>query len=63
MDTLVSFYTRSPCGFDIEFGAGGERLGDEFVQRDPSNSELWGHKLLTRGWAPTVESATPKVSV
>ena len=55
MDSLVSFYMRSPSGFDIEFGAGGERLGYDFVQRDPSNSELWGHKMLTRGWATTVQ--------
>src|SRR5260221_5565611 len=26
MDTLVSFYMRTPSGFDIEFGAGGELL-------------------------------------
>jgi hypothetical protein len=54
MDTLVSFYMRSPSGFDIEFGTGGEQLGDDFVQQDPSSSELWGHKLLMKGWAPTV---------
>src|SRR3984957_10272605 len=34
MDTLVSFYMRSPSGFDIEFGAGGEQLGPDFVQQD-----------------------------
>lgn len=55
MDTLVSFYMRSPSGFDIEFGAGGELLGDDFVQVNPSHSEVWGHKPVLKGWAPTVE--------
>jgi extradiol dioxygenase len=54
MDTLVSFYMRSPSGFDIEFGAGGELLGDDFVQVNPSHSEVWGHKSVLKGWAPTV---------
>jgi extradiol dioxygenase len=53
-DTLVSFYMRSPTGFDIEFGAGGERLDDTFVQTNPSSSEAWGHKFVADGWAPTV---------
>ena len=56
MDALVSFYMRTPSGFDMEFGAGGALLDDDFVQLDPSNPELWGHKQLIRGWAPTVLS-------
>jgi extradiol dioxygenase len=56
MDTLVSFYMRTPSGFDIEFGAGGLRLGDDFVQQDPAHSELWGHKPVLKGWAPTVQN-------
>jgi hypothetical protein len=54
MDTLVSFYMRSPSGFDIEFGAGGQLLDDDFVQVNPSHSEAWGHKPVLQGWAPTV---------
>ncbi len=38
MDTLVSFYMRSPSGFDIEFGAGGALLGDDFVQVNQSGA-------------------------
>ena len=56
MDALVSFYMRTPSGFDMEFGAGGALLDDDFAQLDPSNPELWGHKQLIRGWAPTVLS-------
>lgn len=56
MDTLVSFYMRSPTGFDIEFGAGGVVLDDEaFVQVNPSTPEVWGHKFVAQGWAPTVK--------
>jgi extradiol dioxygenase len=56
MDTLVSFYMRSPTGFDIEFGAGGVVLDDEtWVQENPSAAEVWGHKFVAQGWAPTVK--------
>jgi extradiol dioxygenase len=56
MDTLVSFYMRSPTGFDIEFGAGGVMLDDAtFVQENPSTPEVWGHKFVAEGWAPTVQ--------
>jgi hypothetical protein len=58
MDTLISFYMRTPSGFDIEFGAGGEHLADDFVQQFPSYSEVWGHKPVIRGWAPTVQRIT-----
>jgi extradiol dioxygenase len=54
MDRLVSFYMRGPSGFDLEFGAGGELLGPDFVMQSPSHSEVWGHKPVTKGWAPTV---------
>jgi extradiol dioxygenase len=56
MDTLVSFYMRTPSGFDMEFGAGGALLDDSFTQVDPSSPELWGHKQLIRGWAPTIQA-------
>ncbi|WP_326731570.1 VOC family protein [Streptomyces phaeochromogenes] len=54
-DNLVSFYMRSPTGFDIEFGAGGTLLDESFVQANPSNSEAWGHKFVAKSWAPTVK--------
>jgi hypothetical protein len=46
MDTLVSFCIRTPSGFDIEFGAGGELLND-------------GHRLTL---APTASSALRTVA-
>jgi extradiol dioxygenase len=54
MDRLVSFYMRDPSGFDLEFGAGGELLGPHFILQSPSESEVRGHKLPAKGWAPTV---------
>jgi hypothetical protein len=49
MDTLVSFYMRTPSGFDIEFGAGGELLDDDVVQVNPSHSEVLDHKTRFKG--------------
>ena len=47
-------WSRSTCarssGFDIEFGAGGELLGDDFVQVNSLHSEVWGHKPMLQGW-------------
>lgn len=55
-DTLVSFYMRSPTGFDIEFGAGGVVFDPEnYVQLQHSASEVWGHKFIAEGFAPTVK--------
>jgi extradiol dioxygenase len=32
-------------------------LDDEtFVQENPSTPEVWGHKFVAEGWAPTVLS-------
>jgi extradiol dioxygenase len=58
MDSLVSFYLRTPTGFDMEFGAGGDELTDDYVQLSPSTPEVWGHKFLTPGWAPTVRNVS-----
>jgi hypothetical protein len=56
MDTMISFYLRTPTGFDVEFGANGELIDDAtFVQTNPS-SEAWGHRTITHGWAPTASA-------
>ncbi len=57
MDTMISFYLRTPTGFDVEFGANGELIDDAtFVQTNPSYSEAWGHRTITHGWAPTASA-------
>ncbi|MEU1574180.1 VOC family protein [Streptomyces collinus] len=53
-DTLISFYMRTPTGFDIECGAQGERLDDDYVQNTPATPEGWGHKFVGDGLPATV---------
>ena len=48
-DTLISFYMRTPTGFDIEFGVGSQLLDDTFVRTTPSALEAWGHKFVGGG--------------
>lgn len=45
-DKMISFYMRSPTGFDIEFGCGGEQT-DDWTKVTPTftiKEDLWGHK-------------------
>jgi extradiol dioxygenase len=55
LDTMVSFYCRTPSGFTIEFGWDGETINDEsFVQQRPSDYEVWGHERGPGGLPLTV---------
>jgi 3,4-dihydroxy-9,10-secoandrosta-1,3,5(10)-triene-9,17-dione 4,5-dioxygenase len=48
-DLMVSFYLRTPGGFDIEYGTGGLVLdGSTWVARQTTAHSLWGHRF-TRG--------------
>jgi 3,4-dihydroxy-9,10-secoandrosta-1,3,5(10)-triene-9,17-dione 4,5-dioxygenase len=43
-DEMVSFYVRSPGGFDIEFGCEGLTVNDErWVARESTAVSYWGH--------------------
>jgi 3,4-dihydroxy-9,10-secoandrosta-1,3,5(10)-triene-9,17-dione 4,5-dioxygenase len=45
-DKMISFYMRTPAGFDIEFGCGGEQTQD-WSRVTPTftiKEDLWGHK-------------------
>lgn len=56
MDTLVSFYIRTPGGFELEYGAGGIMIDDEtFLALKPRRAEVWGHKIMLQGWGRTVK--------
>ena len=47
-DKMVSFYVKTPSGFDVEYGYGGVRIDDEagwHASTIPRPS-LWGHKRL-----------------
>ena len=47
-DYMLSFYAKTPSGFDVEFGAGARQLDPETwtVQRHQSVS-IWGHRAPT----------------
>ncbi len=43
-DEMVSFYVRSPGGFDIEFGTDGLQVDDDrWVARESTAVSYWGH--------------------
>jgi 3,4-dihydroxy-9,10-secoandrosta-1,3,5(10)-triene-9,17-dione 4,5-dioxygenase len=49
-DEMVSFYMRTPSGFDIEYGYGGRRVdAAEWSRRAQGGSgavSLWGHRIV-----------------
>ena len=45
-DLMVSFYVRTPGGFDIEYGTDGRRVDDAtWVSRESTAVSLWGHSF------------------
>jgi 3,4-dihydroxy-9,10-secoandrosta-1,3,5(10)-triene-9,17-dione 4,5-dioxygenase len=45
-DEMVSFYVRSPAGFDVEFGTEGLRVDDQrWVARESTAVSYWGHQF------------------
>ena len=45
-DEMVSFYVRTPGGFDIEYGTGGRLVDDAtWVCRETTAISLWGHSF------------------
>lgn len=43
-DEMVSFYVKSPAGFDVEFGTEGLRVDDaRWVARESTAVSYWGH--------------------
>ena len=46
-DLMVSFYVRTPGGFDIEYGTDGLRVDDAtWVSRETTAVSLWGHSFV-----------------
>jgi 3,4-dihydroxy-9,10-secoandrosta-1,3,5(10)-triene-9,17-dione 4,5-dioxygenase len=44
-DQMVSFYSRSPSGFQVEFGCGGIRVDDAtWSVSEITKPSLWGHR-------------------
>jgi 3,4-dihydroxy-9,10-secoandrosta-1,3,5(10)-triene-9,17-dione 4,5-dioxygenase len=49
-DLMVSFYVRTPGGFDIEYGTGGLLVDDAtWVSRETTAISLWGHSFGAAG--------------
>lgn len=45
-DLMVSFYVRTPGGFDIEYGTDGRLVDDAtWVSRETTAISLWGHRF------------------
>ena len=42
-DHMVSFYARTPSGFDVEYGYGARTIGDNWVVTRPEATSTWGH--------------------
>lgn len=43
-DLMLSFYMRTPSGFDVEFGAEGRQVDDgSWIARESTAVSLWGH--------------------
>jgi 3,4-dihydroxy-9,10-secoandrosta-1,3,5(10)-triene-9,17-dione 4,5-dioxygenase len=45
-DGVLSFYMRSPLGFDVEIGCGGVRVGADWTPSQFVEGDVWGHKGL-----------------
>ncbi|PCJ11654.1 MAG: 2,3-dihydroxybiphenyl 1,2-dioxygenase [Gammaproteobacteria bacterium] len=43
-DQMLSFYVRSPSGFDIEFGFGARTVGEDWTVKHYKSGSVWGHK-------------------
>ena len=49
-DLMVSFYARTPGGFDIEYGTDGQLVDDRtWVSRETTAISLWGHRFAAPG--------------
>ena len=49
-DQMVSFYVKSPGGFDIEFGTEGLTVDDaRWVARESTAVSYWGHEFGQSG--------------
>jgi 3,4-dihydroxy-9,10-secoandrosta-1,3,5(10)-triene-9,17-dione 4,5-dioxygenase len=43
-DLMLSFYMKTPSGFDVEFGTEGRQVDDEdWIARESTAVSLWGH--------------------
>ncbi|QLY30167.1 VOC family protein [Nocardia huaxiensis] len=43
-DKMISFYVRTPGGWDLEFGCEGMLVGDGYVAEEMTADSYWGHE-------------------
>ena len=43
-DKMVSFYTKTPSGFDVEFGYGARIIDENWSVAHHNSASIWGHK-------------------
>ncbi|GAA1944553.1 iron-dependent extradiol dioxygenase HsaC [Amycolatopsis minnesotensis] len=49
-DLMLSFYMKTPGGFDVEFGCEGRQVDDEsWIARESTAVSLWGHDFTVGG--------------
>lgn len=46
-DRMVSFYTKTPSGFDVEFGFGARTVDENWSVAHHDTGSAWGHKRVT----------------
>ncbi|HET9138590.1 iron-dependent extradiol dioxygenase HsaC [Actinophytocola sp.] len=52
-DLMMSFYMKTPGGFDVEFGCEGRTVDDErWIARESTAVSLWGHDFSVGARAP-----------
>jgi extradiol dioxygenase len=57
IDSSISFYCRTPTGFEFEYMYDGMMIRDEtFVTRKPKSINAWGHRSQLKGWGESVRS-------
>jgi extradiol dioxygenase len=45
-DRMVSFYVRTPSGFEIEYGWGAVEVGEDWTVTQYDAVSVWGHKMV-----------------
>lgn len=43
-DRMLSFYARTPAGFDVEYGCDGIQVGSDWAVKTYDSISLWGHE-------------------
>nr|BAF48518.1 2, 3-dihydroxybiphenyl 1, 2-dioxygenase [Rhodococcus sp. HA99] len=58
-DQMVSFYVRSPSGFDIEYGWGAIPVGANWSVSQYDRTSIWGHKMIAKTPPGAFEAVAP----